>query len=122
MAAMGVNRMNGLEPQAPAAASDDMQPHAITINFGFTRTQVYAAIFALPSFLGMAMTAGYLYVPAKSEDLRALEKTVTQVEVKLQEITTATKGLTDAVQRLTENVQNLPRGVPQRRKNPQAKR
>ena len=107
MVGQAMNGAYGQEPQ-PVEISHPM----VTITppiIRFTAAQVWAGILALPATIGMLVSLGIFYVPAKEAELQALISVVQTVQKAQEDSNAAIKRLTEAVDNLSGLVGKIPK-------------
>lgn len=85
------------------------EPPVVKIDLGLTGKQIVGGLSALAAMIVSGITAGYIFLPAKDRDLKALQgvvEVVRQEQVAMRDamgrITAALDGMTAAVDRLQQ--------------------
>lgn len=95
------------QPPVPPSGYQDMTPNVITVNLGIKMRHIVAGFTMLGGVAASGGIAGYLFIPAKAEDVKTLEVRVKTIDDKVDILQNASVKLTEAVQQLTLGVQTL---------------
>jgi hypothetical protein len=103
------NGAHHVQPGGQPEGYSDLGPTVVTVNFGLKARHIMMAFTFAAGLLGTGSLAGYLFIPAKQQDMTIMQQVVAELrgEVKgTQEATTrlvaAVEGLQNAVDRLRE--------------------
>lgn len=116
MISMEIHRMgsgNGMASaygtQQPPDAYNTQQPEAsvIKIDFGLSGRQILAGLGAIGTFFATAITAGWLFLPARDSDLKTLQSVVEIVRQQQTDFQRQLEASRDAVARMTMAIDNL---------------
>lgn len=99
--------MNGLDPSHGPERSDPMEPSVITVNLGIKARHIMWAATIVGGMISSGALAGYVFIPAKDRDVKALEIQVQQIGTRLDSLQPVVLRLTEAVDALARNVQDL---------------
>lgn len=97
--------MNGLQPNPPTPPHDE--PPVVQVNLGIKARHIMWAATIVGGMISSGTLAGYVFVPAKDRDLKALELQVKDIGTRLESLQLVSIKLTDAVELLGRNVQSL---------------
>ncbi len=97
--------MNGLQPHIATSPPDE--PTVVQLNLGIKARHIMWAATIVGGMISSGTFAGYLFMPAKDRDLKALETQVRDITTKVVTLEQVALRLTDAVESLGRNVQLL---------------
>lgn len=97
--------MNGVQPHMPTPLPEE--PPVIQVNLGIKMRHMIWASTVVGGMISSGALAGYLFMPAKDRDVKALEIQVQQIGTRLDSLQPVVMKLTEAVDALARNVQDL---------------
>lgn len=97
----------GPAPKLPPFPPNDHEPTIVQVNLGLKWRHLMAGAAALGTVVTGLTTAGWLALPAKQQELRAVELRLDTVQVELRTQQDMTAKLIQAVDRLNTTVESI---------------
>lgn len=111
------------QPAPPSDVYPDVQPNIITLNLGLKARHIVTAFSIISGILASGGLAGYLFIPARQDDMIAIQKQVLVIDQSVKSVQDVAGKLTDAMARLGDQVQALiDRPIPSEIPTPKRKR
>lgn len=111
---MAASYMNGdarAETSSPFAGSPEMNSPIIQLNAGITRRDLMAMVTLIGGGCASLITGGYLFWPAKQDDMQEAQKAITELRVQMKDtqdtmgkLVTAVDGLSGVVVELNDKL------------------
>jgi hypothetical protein len=97
----GVNgQRTPMGPSYPGYPPGD--PPVVKIDLGLTGKQILAALGGLVAIITSGITAGYIFVPAKQQDLVALQNIVRPMQIELVRVAGSLERAAESLSRIEE--------------------